>query len=465
MMRPTLTALLFCTAHACVNPGTNTLDLFLPYHNKNISVPPVNTDASLYAYATENALVAVPPKCLGADATSVASFMDQRPGWNASVGYGRLKTLNNLDKLATMSQCACGLVVLLHGTSGVMWQAASYAVAMAALGYVVVAPDSQAMPDSMGLKGKHPLLENQDLDLSNYCGSLNPYGGSCSSFSKPYCYSTKAENVLENTSKYQEYVERNYLIRKLELDYLVQNKASLLAAFDRVFLFGRSEGAMVASRYHHPDLDARLSGRILSGWSCEFNYFVSCAEHAKICGDQCNKEVPQLNINGQDDSYFGRLSTSVASQVANATGGYGGPITGNCRAAYNAQGFSTATVVEFPSVSHSIMYKRDDELRGVIADFLYNPQGPASSYASLNRAGCELSDGVYACGKFDNWQEPCVDYEVNNNATARSFSKEACPAPEGDGESSDASFAQRASAIGAASFCASWLMAAVAVLG
>lgn len=67
----------------------------------------------------------------------------------AQGGYGLLKEM--------MSTCACGLVINLHGSSG-NWNVVTHAAMLAAMGYVVVMPDSQSMPDSYGLKGNMPLL-------------------------------------------------------------------------------------------------------------------------------------------------------------------------------------------------------------------------------------------------------------------------------------------------------------------
>merc|ERR1719159_1343186 len=92
--------------------------------------------------------------------------------------------------LGKMADCACGLVVALHGTGGVTWSTPVYATMMAGMGYVVVLPDSHAQPASMGLKGKGPLKKTSQIDMSNQCGANNPYEGSCGGFSKPFCYST-----------------------------------------------------------------------------------------------------------------------------------------------------------------------------------------------------------------------------------------------------------------------------------
>ena len=128
-------------------------------------------------------------------------------------------------------------------------------------GFLVVLPDSQAMPDEYGLKGRLPHKAVEDIDNSNFCGEYKNYDGTCSGFNKPYCYSTKVDNILANPDKYRKYTNRLYTVRKMELDYFVANDgAPLLEAARKVFLFGNSEGAIVATRYHNEALDAKLSG-------------------------------------------------------------------------------------------------------------------------------------------------------------------------------------------------------------
>lgn len=314
------------------------------------------------------------------------------------------------------SGCAAGLVIMMHGTSGFRWNPASYAAMLSGMGYVVVGPDSHAQPENMGFKGADSLRHTAEFNTSNYCGAMEVYDGRCTSFKKPMCYSTKDLNVLNDRVKYKQYVERAYMIRKLELDAFVETQQSLIDAFPKVVLFGRSEGAMVAGRYYNANLHPKLYGVILSGWSCEFNYFVSCAEHAKICEDKCSHELPILNVNGDLDSYFGD-SDSVASRVAaNKTHGYGGPITGSCRAAFNNQGFRHGTAVSLPT-GHSILYSHDNALRSLFADFLADPEKSAG-WPSLQRPGCTWSQGVYECdglrGASD--EKPCVDWKVNPKA-------------------------------------------------
>jgi len=276
-----------------------------------------------------------------------------------------------------------------------------------------VLPNSMAQPKEMGLKGKFMQTDVTKIDTSDYCTGYNAFAvGSdaaeeaeddrkCSKFSEPYCYSTRVVNVVNNSENYKQFVEGVYEIRKLEMDAFMDEASSLFTNFDRVFLAGNSEGAMAASRYHHADLDAKLKGRILSAWSCNFNYFVSCPAHAQICGDQCNKDVPQLNLIGTEDEYFGAGDGSVSSEVAAHEKGYGGPITGSCKATYEAQAFTKATVVKFEGAGHGPQYWDDDTWRGAIADFIANEGDNADQWPTLldgDKPRCKKDDdGAYSC--------------------------------------------------------------------
>ena len=76
---------------------------------------------------------------------------------------------------------------------------------------------------------------------------------------------------------------------------------------------------MILDRYYHAVLHNFLSGMIFDGWSCEYNLFLPCADAAEICGDQCAKSIPWLNLAGADDEYFGWVSTSMSAKVAEIT--------------------------------------------------------------------------------------------------------------------------------------------------
>lgn len=174
---------------------------------------------------------------------------------------------------------------------------------------------------------------------------------------------------------------------------------------------------MTAAPYYHAALDAVLSGMIITSFSCEFNYFTSCAANALICGDKCKKTTPQLNIIGDHDHYFGNVSGSISYDVATASNGYGGPITGNCRKAYNDQKFTTSTVVVFPGVDHGLTYTHGNALRSILADFLAAPLSSPTEWASLNRDGCSLAEGIFNCDSQTNGEPPCVSYKLNPNSS------------------------------------------------
>lgn len=300
-------------------------------------------------------------------------------------GYGKLKE---------MASCSAGLVVGFHGSGGPGWGQVQYAAILSGLGYIHVIPDSMAMPDSMGLKGKTPLKSGEKITTTDYCGSYSSSTGSCSKFNKPYCFSTKVDNIVANSDLYRQYVEGVYQIRKREMDYFVKNvPKDFFSSFTKVFAVGNSEGAMVVSRYYHADFNQHLSGIIIDGWSCEFNYFVSCADHAKICEDSCAKSTPLLNLIGAEDEYFGRVKTSVSNQVAGHTSGYGAStITGNCHKTFSDQGFTDATTVVFGDTEHTPKYWNDNLVRAAVEDFIGDKAG---AWAADN--DCKEVDGVYEC--------------------------------------------------------------------
>ena len=218
-------------AQSCIDgTGSNTLEMYMPYHDVNVSVPSVVFPLSDYAYAGDNALIAVPSTCYTQFQKRLGyapNFADRQPGGPAGMFYFRVSDPTNEYKMiAEMTSCACGLIVLMHGTSGLRWQSVSYMAALSGMGFVVVAPDSHAMPASMGLKGATSLRDTDEIATTNYCGVLESYEGRCGTWQKPFCYSTKVSNILHDPDQYREYLERNYHIRKLELDAFVEQRGA-----------------------------------------------------------------------------------------------------------------------------------------------------------------------------------------------------------------------------------------------
>jgi len=432
----------------------------LPYakHPDNITVPGIPAEGDAYKYATDHALVAIPEACYSKHQEKITAskeLNDRQPGGPTGMRYFYISDLEGgFDTLAGMTDCACGLVVEMHGSGGPGWTAVMFGAWFSGMGLIEVIPNSMAMPDELGLKGKLPMKDISDIDTDNYCGGFSAFQGSCGSFNKPYCYSTKDVNILANGDKYRKYVEGVYQIRRRELQYFVDNQGDLLTAFTgKVYLVGNSEGSMVASRFHHPALDEVMAGRILTAYACDFNYFVSCEESSQVCEDKCDKSIPQLNIIGTEDAYFGNQEGSMSYKIANGDGGYGGPLTGNCRAKYDAQKFKRAVVVEFEGAGHGPSYWNDNTMRGIFADFmkragrmkrgrgrgkgrsLGGKKGKGRRGRRFDRKwkslkGCKKADGVYTCPIGD--VSPCMPhYAVNADATWEPAAEYTCPADDG----------------------------------
>jgi len=422
-------------APQCFEGGTEELEMTMPaFDDKEVSVPKIPKNTKRYRYASTNALVSIPNSCYEKFKNKIeknTTIQDRGAATGSDTAYFYIRDLKGGYKtLSKMNDCACGLVIEMHGSGGPGWTAGMFAALFSKAGYIVVLPNSMAMPDKIGLKGRLPLKAIEDIDTTNYCGAYTAFDEKCSKFSKPFCYSTKVDNILNDPDTYRKYVEGVYEIRKREVDYFVSTAArGLLDAFETVFLAGNSEGAMAASRYHHPDLDAKLKGRILSAWSCNFNYFVSCPDNARVCEDKCDKSVPQLNLIGLKDEYFGAEDDTVAVKVAaNKTNGYGGPITGNCRAMYDQQKFDLATVVTFEDSYHGPQYYNDNTWRNVIGDFIAKAGDKAADWPSLK--ACTETDRVWDCPKDGPTTCKTINgkYQVNPEATFVETTPIACPA-------------------------------------
>lgn len=393
---------------------TEPFDMYLPSFDKTITIPPIPTELHLFSYATEDAMVAIPPACVTMYQTSLnksTSLEDQPPFGPTGMAYARASQIEGKYRtLASMLEtCACGMVLSLGGTGGVDWDTVATSAMLSGFGFLVVMPNSQAMPDDLHLKGRRPLRPLGKVDTSNFCGEYSSYYGICKNFNKPFCYTTKAENILENGDKYRAYVQRMYQIRIRELDYFMESPEgkSLVDKAKLLYLMGNSEGAQPARIYHNEVLDAKMSGRIIMSGTCDYNYFTPCPNARHVCGHKCRKDVPQLNIIGIKDVFFGRQNLeegfmSMSSAVADEKiTGYGGPITGSCREEYDSYGFTNATVVMVRGAGHGVLYWNSNLLRSVLADFVNVHKGKPSQ-ESLNDFECTIGESlIYSCASSD----------------------------------------------------------------
>ena len=71
-------------------------------------------------------------------------------------------------------------------------------------------------------------------------------------------------------------VERICTFQKYELDHFMVHDMGPRRYFSKAFFLGNSEGRMVAARYHHSRMEAKLTGRNIAAYTCGFHGFASC---------------------------------------------------------------------------------------------------------------------------------------------------------------------------------------------
>lgn len=385
----------------CVEPTPSTYEMSLPSFHKKIKVPPVSSNLHDFRYATENAVVALPASCAQEYRALVDGVEIEDTDHKGMLLFRRSGSQGDLSDLMKCSSSANGLVVVLPGHRGSIGAGAPqlYMRILSGLGFVAVALDGGA--DRTGMKGEEfATLKGQqggskDVDL---------YSNKCTDFSKPFCYTTATENILNNKTQYKQFMERVHLIRKHELDYFVEaalvpdaNGKSLLDAFHsngkKIFLLGRSDGGVFVSQYYHKKLYSDfLDGIVIGAFSCDFTYMNSCAKHVQICQDQCTQTMPLLAWISDIDPYFSNADGSVASKVARSSDGYGGEITGNCKAAFDAQEFSSASTVLLKGSAHDESGMYEDTIRRLLTDFTSSPRDHLKP-----PSGCTVEGNLYHC--------------------------------------------------------------------
>eukprot|EP00746_Dinoflagellata_sp_MGD_P015699 gnl/MRDRNA2_/MRDRNA2_135006_c0_seq1.p1 gnl/MRDRNA2_/MRDRNA2_135006_c0~~gnl/MRDRNA2_/MRDRNA2_135006_c0_seq1.p1 ORF type:complete len:521 (-),score=95.47 gnl/MRDRNA2_/MRDRNA2_135006_c0_seq1:135-1697(-) len=365
----------------------------------SVKVPTISAeDPSIYKAAVENAFVGLPAPCMKTLGLE-ANFGDKdgehihKDGQNTT-WFGRIAELSN----GSLEKCTCSWVIVNHGSGGLTYINYRYIARLTALGYAAFAPDSMSQPPQLKLRHKNgaaPLMKVvRDSGASeSYWSQEIVYTSGCPWASEtPFCYSSNPDWIIQDPDGFREYYERVFKLRKAELDYLVENMAAykfLISGRDgkRLFMLGQSEGAMVTARYYHPKLEPMLSGRVISAWSCEANYYVMDeSEAATIGGGRANKSTPVLNLIGTADHFFGSTN-SVASLVSaglqnnGMIGGLPAP-TGNCFSSLKAAGNRGAVAV-MQGAAHDSSYTHDNFGRDVMSEFLNDPMSIAEGSRTL----------------------------------------------------------------------------------
>ena len=323
---------------------------------RNFSFPPLRAvGAAALAFVVSKAMLALSPGC--AASVGLAANADNGPGTRRNLWIGRVdeyRQSSSANGQLSLDVCGCGVAFFLSGSGGTNGDNLRIMRHLAAQGYSVIAPDTMSAPEGSSYPRRRPLVPSLSASLSarpesSYWCKDEDYTGGCAGAyaggAYPACFSSKPEWITYDPSGWAHFYERIFTMRSRELDTILESYESMFgSAPARLFLAGNSEGAMVASRYTHSKLErwGNLKGRILTAWSCEYNYFMSCDAHADIAAPN----VPVLNLLSDQDEFFA-ATDSVAARVAGvgtSGGGYGDwPLTGSCAARMRRQGLRGAS--------------------------------------------------------------------------------------------------------------------------
>lgn len=374
-----------------------------------------------YAFALERAILLLSPGCT--TASKLPPNADNGPGTALNLWLGRLEELpSRLD----LSFCGCGVVLYACGSGGCTGDNVRYMRHFAALGLNVIAPDTMASPSGAYPRAR-PLAPalSKHVSTDGYWCAAEIYSGDCigsaAGGQRPACYGTSHALVLHDPAGWAAFYERVYTMRQRELDYVVERLEETFGASARLFLAGSSEGGMVAARYTHPSLERlNLVARIVTEWSCEFNYFVSCAAHADMA---TMPRVPVFNVLSTYDRFFGGqrgrdimsadTSTwlayydadfaagaasdapfrSVASTISRAQSGYGAfPLTGSCASQMRSRGVKGASFT-LDEPYHGGWAWSGSLIRALLQAFVAAPERAFQDGALFSYGGVSLPTG------------------------------------------------------------------------
>ena len=380
--------------------------------------PLASVGSAALSFVISKALLALAPGCVAPSAVSPNA--DSGPGTPRNIWVGRV---DELTLPLALDKCGCGLAIFVSGSGGITGDNLRMMRHLAALGYSTVAPDTMAGAPA-GSSGAYPRHREPVADLARQVGLRDSYWcanevytSSCPAASAggayPACFSSNAEHIRYDPAGWAAFYERVYSMRKLELDTLVEGFAGAFGTPGRLFLHGNSEGAMVASRYSHPLLEQlHLRGRILTAWSCEYVYFVSCRAHAAIG----SPNVPVLNLLSADDPFFA-ANSSIAAAVSRPGGGYGQRPSGSCARQMRSQGVRGAAI-KLLQPYHDTLEMTGSLYRHMLRRFLRDPRGAFDHRTLLSFGDAELpstlcdaeklSDGVLSatCRSLEEYVTP-----------------------------------------------------------
>jgi len=257
-----------------------------------------------------------------------------------------------------------GVVLFMHGSGGMTYNNVRYARKLAAMGFIVICPDSMA-----GGEFRH-----RDVRGVITADTKTPYWGDIGLYTSAaegqYTYNTSADDVVANPEKFRKLYENVFRMRSAEMHWIL-GRLPMQMKIRGVFTMGQSEGAMTVARFDDRRYKAMIRGRIISAFSVEYCYFTPSRE-AGIYGG--NPEVATLNLIGDADQYFGNIKSVARDVAAKGSGGWGdNEITGNGFKQMKKQGIRRGLVCVMEGAMHDASETHDNFLRDILRAFLSSP--------------------------------------------------------------------------------------------
>jgi len=299
-----------------------------------------------------------------ADPVKKALLMKMQTRWRGAVTRSRSR-LTVLEPLAHEPGAHCGTILFMHGSGGMTYNNIRYCRKVAAMGFLVIAPDSMAGGEYRAKSLSKPLTSSADTP---YWDDLGLYSSDAQG---EYTYSTDAKAVIGDPERFRTLYANVFRMRSGEMHWILGHLPQYIKK-NGVFTMGQSEGAMTVARFDDRRYGAMIRGRIISAFSVEYCYFTPSPEAALYGG---NPEVPTLNIIGDADQYFGNID-SVAKAVSEdkAHGGYGDDvITGNGFKNMKKQQLRRGMVAVMQNAKHDASETHDNFLRDLLRAFLSAP--------------------------------------------------------------------------------------------
>lgn len=282
--------------------------------------------------------------------------------------------------LSALENMTRGIVVFMHGSSGIARPNLRVVRMLSGLGYLVIAPDSMATSWRRFRALRQDMLRLDEEDMDYWSDNLFYTSGAVG----PLNYSSSVDAILADPDAYQKLFEAVYRERAREL-HQVLLALPRFARRNGVHLVGMSEGAAVCARFDERKGRVPVRSRSLLSACLEYCYFTPTPQAAQLGG---SLQVPTLNVVGDSDPFFGEVD-SIAQKVAADPKGYGTHnFTGNGFCALSEQQVKDVLVVVPSTNQHDLTRTHDDLLRQLLGNFLQNPIG----CARLGAEWCQSPD-------------------------------------------------------------------------